>query len=110
MLQKIQQTIKHSAIYTLPSIASQFIGVILVPIYTKIFSPADYGVIEILNVLSFLIKLTVALEITQAIARYLPGSDKQSRIRYFSTSFILTLFVFIIFIFLFFLFQTKLLK
>ncbi|HEX74225.1 MAG TPA: hypothetical protein G4N93_03660 [Dehalococcoidia bacterium] len=44
MMQRIQETIKHSAIYTLPGIASQFIGVMFVPIYIRIFIPTDYGI------------------------------------------------------------------
>lgn len=44
MSPRIQATIKQSAIYTLPGIAGQLVGIVLVPIYTRIFVPADYGV------------------------------------------------------------------
>ena len=44
MLSRIHKLAKHSVIYTLPGIAGQFIHVLLVPVYTRIFVPAQYGI------------------------------------------------------------------
>jgi O-antigen/teichoic acid export membrane protein len=44
-------------------------------VYTRVLAPAEYGAIDILNIFGNLVALTVALEITQAVARFLPDAD-----------------------------------
>ncbi len=80
MLQKIQQTIKQSAIYTLPGIASQFIGVILVPIYTRIFAPADYGIMAGIALITPIATLLLMFAIESGVARYyLDSQDERDK-------------------------------
>lgn len=54
---------KHSLIYGFGAVVSQFIGFLLIPLYTRYLTPADYGVLEIftssLSVLSILLPLGV---------------------------------------------------
>jgi len=80
VLQKIQQTIKQSAIYTLPGIASQLIGVILVPIYTRIFVPADYGIMAGIALITPITTLLLMFAIEQGVARYyLDSQDERDK-------------------------------
>lgn len=80
MLQKIQQTIKHSVVYTLPGIASQFIGVILVPIYTRIFVPTDYGIMAGIALITPIATLLLMFAIEQGVARYyLDSQDERDK-------------------------------
>ncbi|MCB0193893.1 MAG: oligosaccharide flippase family protein [Anaerolineae bacterium] len=82
-----KQFFKDSAIYWLGITLSQGIGLILLPIYARVFSPAMYGVIDILLIMAKLVYLVVALEISQALARfYTEIKSKDDRVKYASTA------------------------
>jgi O-antigen/teichoic acid export membrane protein len=44
-----QGFVKHAAVYGLASLLMQAGGVVLLPLYTRCLSPADYGVLEVLG-------------------------------------------------------------
>lgn len=80
MLSRIQQTIRQSAIYTLPGIAGQVIGIILVPIYTRIFIPADYGIMAGVAIAIPIVTLLVMFGIESGVARYyLDSQDEEDK-------------------------------
>jgi len=66
----IRTFFRDSAIYTIPTILSTGISFFLVPLYTRVLSPADYGALDMITVFGSLVALTVALEISQGVARY----------------------------------------
>ena len=83
----IRQLLKDSVVYGLSSILSQGISILIVPIYTRLLSPNEYGGMDILAVFANLITLTVALEISQGLARHYPDAQTAAdRIAYASTS------------------------
>ncbi len=41
--------LKDSVIYGLSGIISSFISIILIPLYTKVFQPSDYGIISVIS-------------------------------------------------------------
>jgi len=95
----LRDFLKDSAIYTVSIILSRGISIILVPIYTRVFSPADYGVIDILAVVANLINLTIALEISQAVARfYAEMKTVEEKKAYVSTALWFTVIVNFIFV------------
>lgn len=49
--------IKDSFVYGVASILSRFIGFLLMPLYTRILTPADYGVLNIINITVTLVTL-----------------------------------------------------
>lgn len=59
MLDALKRLTKHSAIYGLGSLFQGLVGFILIPVYTRYLSPADFGRLEILN--TFLLILTMIL-------------------------------------------------
>lgn len=91
---------KDSLVYWGGIILSQGIGLILLPFYAHIFSPAHYGVIDLLTIATKLVNLTVALEISQGVARFYPeaktGNDK---IGYASTALWFTMLMYSLFVF-----------
>jgi O-antigen/teichoic acid export membrane protein len=106
-----KQFFKDSAVYGLSSILSRGISVILLPIYTRVFSPADYGNIEILTVTAALVNLTVALEISQGVARhYSDAETKRDKIAYASTALWFTVFMYSVFVVITFLLSKPLSK
>jgi O-antigen/teichoic acid export membrane protein len=48
MFEKLKELTKDTAIYGISTMVGRFLNFILVPFYTNIFSPADYGVIQLI--------------------------------------------------------------
>ncbi len=84
--------LKDSVIYAIPTFISRGLSLILVPLYTRVLNPADYGSLDLLLAFAAIINLTVALEISQAVARFYPEeTDFQYKIAYASSAFWFTL-------------------
>jgi O-antigen/teichoic acid export membrane protein len=84
----LKRFLRDSAIYVIPTVLSRGLSVILVPLYTRVLSPADYGTLDMLVVFGSLVNLSVALEVSQGVARfYAAEQDADRRVRYASTSF-----------------------
>ncbi len=47
MFRQLVRLLKHSSTYALAALGAQAIGIILIPIYTRYLTPADYGFLEI---------------------------------------------------------------
>jgi O-antigen/teichoic acid export membrane protein len=89
---------KDSAIYVVGTVLSQGIGLILLPLYTHIFAPADYGLIDILTITAKLVNLVVALEISQGVARLYPEvQTDHAKAGYASTALWFTLLMYTLF-------------
>ncbi len=83
----LRQLFKDSFIYGLSNVISRGIAMILLPLYTQVFSPADYGTIEVLTIVASLVNLTVALEISQAVVLYYADAETESdKVAYVSTA------------------------
>jgi O-antigen/teichoic acid export membrane protein len=83
----IRQLFKDSVVYGIASILSQGIPILIIPIYTRYLSPGSYGGMDMLAVFAALINLTVALEISQGMARsYADIKTDEGRNRYASTA------------------------
>lgn len=57
-------------IYGGSAVLSRGLSLIVLPVYTRILSPADYGVLDMVFVIGSFATLLVALEINQALARF----------------------------------------
>jgi O-antigen/teichoic acid export membrane protein len=78
---------RDSAIYGIASFLSRGISVLLVPVYTRLLAPSDYGAIDVLTVVASLVYVTVALEVAQGLARNFPEAiDEDARVAYASTA------------------------
>jgi len=62
--------IKHSAIYGFGQILSKMASFLLLPIYTRYLTPADYGVIAILDFVTTLLAIMIGAGMAQAVTRY----------------------------------------
>jgi O-antigen/teichoic acid export membrane protein len=69
------------------------IGVLLLPIYTRVLSSAEMGVVELINVGVAIFQIVCTFEIGQAMARFLPDvNSKVESLEVFNTALFLTLF------------------
>lgn len=84
----LRSVLRDSAIYGVASILSKGIAIFLLPIYTKVLSPTDFGAYDLLVTLVALANLIVALEISQGLARCRADvEDDDSRVSLASTAF-----------------------
>ncbi len=96
-----QAFLRDSAIYAVPTWISRGLHIILVPLYTRVLSPADYGALDLLMVFASFVNLTVALEVSQGVARYYSTEDDADRkILYASTALWFTVLCYTVFLIL----------
>jgi len=88
----LRKFLKDSAAYAIPTIISRGLSFILVPLYTRVLSPADFGSLDLLLVFASLVNLTIALEVSQGVARFFAAEIRQDRkVAYASSAFWFTL-------------------
>lgn len=78
MLKHLKQLAGDSLIYGLPGIVSKMIGIFLVPIYTRLFLPKDYGIINLINTTFFLMGILVVSGLDSAVGRWFYESKEQT--------------------------------
>jgi O-antigen/teichoic acid export membrane protein len=79
-------------LYGSATLISRGTQLLLVPVYTRFVAPAEYGVLEMVVVLGALVNLTVALEISQGVARSLADARDGGAVReYASTALLFSL-------------------
>jgi O-antigen/teichoic acid export membrane protein len=84
----IKDFLRHSIIYTVGVFLTRGISFLLLPLYTRVLSPNDYGLISILSSVAALILPFLTLELTQAIGIYYSESkSEEERVSYYSTAF-----------------------
>lgn len=97
--------IKNTSIYTLGNILPQAAGFFLLPIYTRYLTPADYGIVSSMQVLSTILAVFFTMAIERSIYRlYFDYKTEKSKRDYLgtitislfliSTSVLLLLFIF----------------
>jgi len=101
----IKSLFKDSITYSIAGFLGRGIAFILLPFYTRVFTPEDYGILDIINVSILIITNTVSFQLNQAMGRYYVDTDSPSqKITIASTGFVhyivsfsLCAFVFILF-------------
>ncbi|MBL7899341.1 MAG: oligosaccharide flippase family protein [Crocinitomicaceae bacterium] len=67
----LRDFIKEGAIYTFANLVTKGVSLLLIPFYTAYFSPADYGVLDLLTVFTAFVNAVLSLQIGQGASRYL---------------------------------------
>ncbi len=70
MKKLVKQLVSESAIYGISSMLSRFIGIFLVPLYTKILSPSDYGSLNLVNASFYFVAVLAVFALDNASARW----------------------------------------
>jgi O-antigen/teichoic acid export membrane protein len=83
---------RHSAIYGIGGLVSRFVAVLLLPLYTRYLTPADYGAVETLVALMAIFATVLRLGIASAFFRfYFDSPDPAHRLRVVRTCFWFTM-------------------
>lgn len=79
---------KKTSIYSIGMISGRFISVLLLPVYTRFLTPADYGVMELLDVTVNLVSLLLGARLGQTIFYfYFAAKSKQEKEQCIGTAF-----------------------
>lgn len=78
MFEEIKNIGKHSAIYGFGILISKAIGFFMIPLYTHYFEPLDYGVLELLDLTSYIIGYVVGMGMGHALLRYYSYYETES--------------------------------
>ncbi|MGQ9880696.1 MAG: lipopolysaccharide biosynthesis protein [Armatimonadota bacterium] len=93
----LRALVKDSAIYAVGTVASRLVGFIMIPVYTRVLTPSDYGIIETIVRLVDVISLFLALGLAEALLRhYYLARDEEDRRRLIGTVFTLNMAVMLI--------------
>lgn len=68
--QHARSTAKHSAVYLIGTALSRVAGLIMLPLYTRVLSTREYGVMELLGFTTDIISMLVGLGIGTAVTRH----------------------------------------
>ena len=79
VLQHLIQLAKDSFIYGAARISTAFVGLFLLPVYTRVFSPSDYGVIDIITPTMMILTIITGLRIGSGVARYYYETEGEQR-------------------------------
>lgn len=89
---KIRRLLQDSAVYGAGQLVYLGLPVLLVPLYSRLLSPAEYGIVELVTVAGVLVNFLVPMEIGQGLARHFVDSrDPQARSDYAATALLFTL-------------------
>ena len=84
----LRRFFSDASLYASSALVSRGIGLLLLPLFTRHLSPAEYGMIEMLVLASALLNLLLPLEVSQAVARLMPEAKTPADRRgYASTAF-----------------------
>lgn len=76
-----RSTAKHSAVYLIGTALSRVAGLIMLPLYTRVLSASEYGVMELLGFTTDIISMLVGLGIGTAVTRHYYRYDTEDERR-----------------------------
>lgn len=66
----INTTISHTGIYAIGNVIRYMTSFVMLPIYTRYLTPADYGVLELLSTIVDFVGILLGMRIGEAVFRY----------------------------------------
>ncbi len=106
----VKEFLKNISIYGILPVVGKFLSFLLVPLYAKMFSVEEFGMIDVIDVFVFFLLLLTSFEIPTALGRYFYESeDGNYKKTIISTGLYLTLFFTVIFTSLAFLLEESIL-
>ena len=86
----VRHLLKDSAVYGIGAVLSRLVGFVMIPVYTRVLTPSDYGVIETITRVADVFGLVMALGIAGSLQRfYSDAKDDGERRALASTAMVL---------------------
>jgi O-antigen/teichoic acid export membrane protein len=70
MRERLIRMFRQSFVYTIGSLASPLMGIFMVPIYTRVFAPEDYGIIDLIQITVVFVSVALIMGMDNATGRY----------------------------------------
>jgi len=77
MIKHVKQLAGDSLIYGISGVMSRMIGILLIPIYTKIFLPAQFGILNLINTSLLLIGIFISCGLENSVARWFYDTNEE---------------------------------
>ena len=87
MLKKIKELSKDTAIYGISTIIGRFLGFLLVPFYTNVFTTQEFGVYTYIYTILAFLNIAYVYGMDSAFMKYSSVSEKEEKRKAFSTPF-----------------------
>jgi O-antigen/teichoic acid export membrane protein len=94
MTSKFAGLVKSSLIYSLGGFGGTFVGILLVPVYTRMFSPEEYGVVDLIGTTVLFLNLFLVSGLDSAVGRYYVDTNEDRDRRLTSSTALIYLMVF----------------
>ena len=96
-LGELKFLLKHSSVYGFGIVIGHFISFLLLPLYTRYLTPADYGVMALVDLVRWVIGLIISLGVIDSIARfYYEYQDLKTRNTVISSAYWITVVLIIV--------------
>jgi O-antigen/teichoic acid export membrane protein len=87
MYDELKRLVKHGSIYTLGMILTKVVSFLMIPLYTNVLKPEQYGTLELLSLSADIVSMIVGFGILAAMMRfYFISDDPKERNRVISTA------------------------
>ena len=102
-LNKNEELAKNTAIITVGKICTQFMNFFLMPLYTSVLTPEEYGIVDLIITYSSLLMPVILFQVDQALFRFLIDvrNNNQEKEKIISTVFVFALMQAVIIIIIF---------
>ena len=100
MFDKLKELTKDTAIYGISTMIGRFLNFILVPLYTNIFSPANYGIIQLIYAYMAILNIVFIYGLDSAYLKFASFKDVRDDKDNFSTPYVSILMTSLLFVFL----------
>lgn len=78
---------RHSAVYGLASVLDRVVSFLMLPVYLRVLTPSDYGVLELLYLTNSVISLVIGMGLESAVSRfYFDYEEEKDRNRVVGTA------------------------
>src|SRR5512134_1643630 len=66
----LREIVRHGGVFGVGLVLTRLAGIVLLPFYTRVLTPADYGVIAVLDIIQEFLRLAIGTAWTSAVARF----------------------------------------
>lgn len=77
MFDELKKTLGHAGIYTIGVLLNRAVSFVMLPIYTRYLSPADYGILELLMMTVEIVAITAGMGIHYGLYKYYYHYDSE---------------------------------
>lgn len=86
MLDELRKLLKHTTVFSVGNMLNKAVGFLMIPVYTHYLSPADYGILELLDLSLMLTSVVLTMWMNAAVLRcYYEYDDERDRNQVIST-------------------------